>query len=365
MTQVPFLDLQKINALLESELLQASERVLQSGWYIGGPELEAFEEDYARYVGARHCIGVGNGLDAITLTLKALGVGPGDEVIVPSNTFIATWLAVTYAGATIVPVEPDPRTYNIDVGRVEEAVTERTRAVIPVHLYGQPADLRPLQTLAQERDLFLIEDAAQAQGSRYGGVRVGGTTAAACWSFYPGKNLGALGDAGAVTTNDDMLATRLRALRSYGSKTKYVHEVAGVNSRLDEIQAAFLRVKLRHLDRWNEGRRRTAARYSAGLRGVQLPAVLLGAEPVWHLYVIQHERRDELQQFLAERGVQTLIHYPVPPHLQQAYAELGWPEGTFPLSEAIHRRVLSLPMGPHLTEAQEQQVIDAVNAFAD
>ncbi|ADV68603.1 DegT/DnrJ/EryC1/StrS family aminotransferase [Deinococcus maricopensis] len=361
--KIPFLDLEKINALIQPDLMEASARVIKSGWYIGGPEVERFEQEYAAYVDAQHCIGVGNGLDAITLTLKALGVGAGDEVIVPSNTFIATWLAVSYAGATIVPVEPDPSTYNITAQQIEAAITDKTKAIVPVHLYGQPAELTEIQALAARHGLFVIEDAAQAQGARYAGQRVGARTNAACWSFYPGKNLGALGDAGAITTNDDELAERLRALRNYGSKTKYIHEVAGVNSRLDELQAAFLRVKLRHLDDWNQQRRATAEKYTAHLEGVQTPAVHPAAEPVWHLYVIQHQRRDELQQFLADRGIQTLIHYPIPPHRQGAYASLGWPEGRFPIAESIHRSVLSLPIGPHLTAEQEDQVIEAVNAF--
>lgn len=363
MNQVDFLNLKSINALLASELEAAALRVMRSGWYVTGPELEEFEHDYAAYTGARHCIGVGNGLDALILTLKAVGIGPGDEVIVPSNTFIATWLAVTYVGATLVPVEPDAGTYNLDPGLVEAAITPRTKAVIPVHLYGQPADMAPIMTLAQQHGLFVLEDAAQAQGALYQGRRTGALGHAAAWSFYPGKNLGALGDAGAVTTDDDDLARRLRVLRNYGSSAKYVHDVPGVNSRLDELQAALLRVKLRHLDAWNAARQATAERYSAALREVGLPAVLPGAEPVWHLYVIQHDQRDALQTWLTEQGVHTLIHYPTPPHLQQAYADQGWREGSFPVSEALHRRVLSLPIGPHLTEEHEQRVIDAVNAF--
>lgn len=364
MTRVEFLDLKAINGLIQAELDDAATRVLRSGWYITGPEVEAFEHEYAAYVGAKHCIGVGNGLDALVLSLKAAGIGTGDEVIVPSNTFIATWLAATYVGATLVPVEPDPTTYNLDPALLEAAITPQTRAIIPVHLYGQPAHMQPILEIAVRHGLFVLEDAAQAQGAMYGGTRVGSLGHAAAWSFYPGKNLGALGDAGAITTNDDDLAKTLRILRNYGSSTKYVHELQGVNSRLDELQAALLRVKLRHLDAWNTMRQQTARHYSSALEGVTIPAVLDGTQPVWHLYVIQHEQRDALQQHLSERGIQTLIHYPTPPHLQAAYAALGFRAGHFPHAEMIHRRVLSLPIGPHLTSAQEDQVVSAVNGFA-
>jgi len=360
---VPLLDLKKINSSIREELVETFARVLDSGWYVTGSELEAFEEEYAYYAGSRYCVGVGNGLDALTLTLRAMDVGPGDEVIVPSNTYIATWLAVTSIGATVVPVEPDPATYNIRAQDIEQAISARTKVLLPVHLYGQPAELTQIQQLAQQRGLRVLSDGAQAQGACWNARPVSQYGDATTWSFYPGKNLGALGDAGAVTTDDEELARRLRTLRNYGSHVKYVNEIQGVNSRLDELQAALLRVKLRYLDGWNGLRQATAHRYTEALRGVVTPDVPTGANPVWHQYVIQHERRDELQRFLTERGVQTLIHYPIPPHLQGAYTNLGWQEGTFPISEALHRRVLSLPIGPHLTEAQEQQVIDAVNAF--
>jgi len=362
---ISFLDLKNINLDIKVELQAALEKVIDSGWYVNGPELENFEAEYANYIGAKHCIGVGNGLDALTLVLRAVGIGPGDEVLVPSNTYIATWLAVTQVGATPVPVEPDPQTYNIDPNRLEAATTSRTRAIIPVHLYGQPANMSPILEFARQHHLFVLEDAAQAQGALYKGQHVGAIGGAAAWSFYPGKNLGALGDAGAITTNDDQLAQTLRALRNYGSHKKYVHELQGVNSRLDEMQAAMLRVKLRHLDISNTVRQKIATHYTNGLQGVEIPVVLNGTSPVWHLYVIQHERRDALQQALNEKGIQTLIHYPLPPHLQGAYKDNGWAKGAFPISESIHEHVLSLPIGPHLTLDQEQQVIDAVNSFKE
>ncbi|PTA67133.1 DegT/DnrJ/EryC1/StrS family aminotransferase [Deinococcus arcticus] len=361
--KVPFLDLQSINGLLQTELKEASSRVIDSGWYIMGPELEAFEQEYAAYTGNRYCVGVGNGLDALSLTLRALGVGPGDEVIVPSNTYIATWLAVSYLGATLVPVEPDA-TYNMDPEHIEAAITPRTRVILPVHLYGQPAQMDRITAIAQRHGLRVLADGAQSHGARLSGRAASTFGDATAWSFYPGKNLGALGDAGAVTTDDPELAQALRTLRNYGSSVKYVNEVQGVNSRLDELQAALLRVKLQHLDAWNTQRQVTAERYNSALQGVERPYVLPGAEPVWHLYVVQHERRDELQRHLSAQGIQTLIHYPIPPHRQAAYAQLGWPEGAFPISEALHRRVLSLPLGPHLSPEQEEQVIAAVNAFA-
>ncbi|WP_022803011.1 DegT/DnrJ/EryC1/StrS family aminotransferase [Deinococcus ficus] len=361
---VPFLDLKAPYLELQGEIDAAVTRVLQSGWYLLGDELEAFELEYATYTGTRHCVGVGNGLDALHLVLKAWDIGPGDEVIVPSNTYIATWLAVTQVGATPVPVEPNEHTYNLDPSLIRTAITARTRAIIPVHLYGQPADMGPILEIARAHKLFVLEDAAQSQGARYDGRSAGGLGDAAAWSFYPGKNLGAFGDAGAITTNDDALAARLRKLRNYGSAVKYVHELQGGNTRLDEVQAAVLRVKLRHLDEWNDRRRRIAQAYTKRLanKGLVLPKVMAGAEPVWHVYVVRSPDREALQRKLAEAGVQTLIHYPTPPHLQGAYASLGWTEGQFPLSEKIHREVLSLPIGPHMSDAQVESVIGAVEA---
>jgi dTDP-4-amino-4,6-dideoxygalactose transaminase len=357
--RVPFLDVGATYLELKEELDAAVSRVLSSGWYLLGAEIAAFEEEFATHVGVKHCIGVGNGLDALHLALRAMNVGSGDEVIVPSNTYIATWLAVSYAGATPVPVEPDLRTYNLDPALIEAAITPRTRAILPVHLYGQPANMDPICEIAQRYGLWVLEDSAQAQGARYRGRRVGGVGHAAGWSFYPAKNLGAFGDAGAVTTNDDGLADRLRELRNYGSKVKYVNEERGFNSRLDEIQAAVLRVKLRHLDSWNDRRRRIAAQYLDLLHQTDLvlPWVETWADPVWHLFVVRSQQRDQLMRRLQEAGIGVLIHYPIPPHLQAAYRDLDRPRGSFPVSEMIHQEVLSLPIGPHLDEAQAASVV--------
>jgi len=308
-------------------------------------------------------VGVANGLDALFLSLQACNIGPGDEVIVPSNTYIATWLAVSHCGATPIPVEPDPATFNIDPARIEAAITPRTRAILPVHLYGQPADMDPILALARRRGLKVIEDNAQAQGARYKGRRTGGLGDAAGNSFFPGKNLGAFGDAGAVTTNDPELADRVRVLRNYGSRIKYHNEIKGYNSRLDELQAALLRVKLAKLDEWNERRRRVAALYLRELAGVPeltLPFVPSWAEPVWHLFVVRHPRREALQKAMAAAGIGTLIHYPIPSHLSQAYADAGILRGSLPIAEELAGHVLSLPMGPHLGEDETGQVIRAI-----
>jgi len=366
MTPVPFLDLHAAYLELKSEIDAATAGVLDSGWYVLGPEVEAFEANYAAYCSAAHCIGVANGLDALHLALRALGVSPGDEVIVPSNTYIATWLAVSQCGATPVPVEPNEATYNIDPGRIEAAITPRTRAILPVHLYGQPADLDPILAIAKKHGLRVIEDAAQAHGARYKGRRLGSHGDAVAWSFYPGKNLGAMGDAGAVTTNDPQIADRIGLLRNYGSRVKYVNEVQGCNSRLDPLQAAILRVKLARLDEWNARRAAIAEAYRDGLSGcgLRLPDAPEWAQPVWHLYPVRSPRRDALQKALTQAGVGTLIHYPIPPHLQAAYAELGFGRGAFPLAERCADEVLSLPMGPHLTESQHKLVIEGVVASA-
>jgi dTDP-4-amino-4,6-dideoxygalactose transaminase len=365
MNPVPFLDVGATYTELKAEIDAAVARVLESGWYLLGGELEAFEAEWATYVGAKHCIGVANGLEALSLSLRALGIGPGDEVIVPSNTYIATWLAVTHVGATVVPVEPDPRTFNIDPDQVEQAITTRTKVILPVHLYGQSADMAPLLEIAGRRGLHVLEDAAQAHGATYCGSRVGALGDLAGWSFYPGKNLGAFGDAGAVTTNDDALADAVRVLRNYGSRVKYVNERVGFNSRLDELQAAVLRVKLRHLDDWNARRKDVAAGYQRELAdcGVLLPVVHGAADPVWHLYVVQAEHRDELQRILNAAGVQTLIHYPVPPHMQDAYRQLAISQEAFPVARRMAKHVLSLPIGPHFSSAQQQRVIDAVSEY--
>ena len=358
MKQVPFLDLKTLYLELKEELDAAYLRVMESGWYILGEEGTAFEKEFAWYCDVKYCIGVGNGLDALHLILRAMDIGAGDEVIVPANTYIATWLAVTYAGATPIPVEPDERTYNIDPSLIEEAITPRTRAILPVHLYGQPADMDPILEIARRHNLKVIEDAAQAHGARYKGKRTGGLGNAAGFSFYPGKNLGAFGDGGAVTTNDDALADRVRVLRNYGSRIKYYNEVKGFNSRLDELQAAILRVKLRKLDEWNGWRKINADLYRAGLAEVPdltLPYVPEWAEPVWHLFVVRTPERERLQKHLADCGIQTLIHYPVPPHKQEAYCEMA--SITLPISEKIHREVLSLPMGPAMRIDELKRII--------
>lgn len=356
---IPFLDLSAPYRELQAQIDAAVARVLASGWYILGPEVEAFETEWATYCGASHAVGLANGLDALTLALRALDVGPGDEVIVPSNTYIATWLAVSAVGATPVPVEPDPATHNIDPARIEAAVTPRTRVILPVHLYGQPADLDPILDIARRNGLRVVEDAAQAHGARYKGRRIGAHGDIVCWSFYPGKNLGAMGDAGAITTNDAGLAERVALLRNYGSRQKYVNEEPGVNSRLDPMQAAILRVKLDVLDDWTERRRAVAARYTEGLRdtSLTLPHVPAWAEPAWHLYVVRSTRRDALQARLTEAGIGTLIHYPIPPHMQKAYAGLGLTPDAFPLARELAGEVLSLPMGPHLKREHVERIV--------
>jgi dTDP-4-amino-4,6-dideoxygalactose transaminase len=363
--KVAFLDVGAGYRELRDGIDRAVARVLDSGWYLLGRELESFERAFADVAGVKHCVGVASGLDALQLGLRAMGVEPGTEVIVPSNTYVATWLAPTHLGATPVPVEPVEPTYNIDPDRVEAAITPRTRAIVPVHLYGQPADVDPIVEIAGRHGLRVLEDAAQAHGARYRGRPVGGLGDAAAWSFYPGKNLGAFGDAGAVTTNDDRIADRVRLLRNYGSRVKYRNETVGFNSRMDELQAAVLEVKLRHLAAWNARRATVASRYLGSLEGsgVLLPEVPDWAEPAWHLFVVRSSRRDALQAHLAEAGIETLIHYPIPPHRQDAYAFLGLGAGSLPISEAIHREVLSLPMGPHLDEPGATRVVEAVIEF--
>lgn len=360
---VPFLDLTSAYVELKEELDNAYRRVMESGCYILGEEVEAFEQEFAAYCEAKYCIGVGSGLDALHMILCAYGIGPGDEVVVPSNTYIATWLAVTHSGAKPVPVEPDERTYNINPELIEYAITSKTKAIIAVHLYGQPADMDAVNDLARRYGLKVIEDAAQAHGAFYKGRHTGGISDAAGWSFYPGKNLGAFGDAGAITTNDAVLADRVRALRNYGSRSKYVNEYAGFNSRMDEIQATILRIKLRHLDEWNTRRKQIAALYMDGLKSTELilPYVPEWANPVWHLFVIRIPHRELFQQELTRNGIDTLIHYPIPPHLQAAYADLGLLKETLPISKRLSEEVLSLPMGPHLDNESVDQVITVLN----
>jgi dTDP-4-amino-4,6-dideoxygalactose transaminase len=359
---VPFLDLAAANRELRSELDAAIAGVADRSQFVLGPELEAFETAFARYTDTTHCIGVGNGMDALELAIRALGLPEGGEVIVPANTFIATWIAVTRSGGRVVPVEPMESTYNIDPARVAAAITRKTRGIIAVHLYGQPADVAALREIADGRGIWLLEDAAQSHGAHAHGRRTGGWGDAAAWSFYPAKNLGAWGDAGAVTTNSDRVATAVRLGRNYGSPNKYEHVVRGVNSRLDDIQAAVLRVKLAHLDEWNERRRRVAARYLEGLgkTGLVLPSVAPPVDPVWHLFVVRSPERDALQARLSSAGIGTLVHYPVPPHLQPAYADMSFAAGSFPITEAIHREALSLPMGPHMSDGEVDFVIETI-----
>jgi dTDP-4-amino-4,6-dideoxygalactose transaminase len=361
---IPFLDLKAGYQELKPELDEAVARVLESGWYLLGNELAGFEAEFAAYTGTKQCVGVANGLEGLVLSLRALGVGPGDEVIVPANTYIATWLAVSYVGAIPVPVEPLPGNWNIDPARIESAITPRTKVILPVHLFGQPADLDPILELARKHGLRVLEDAAQAHGAQYKGRRIGGHGDIASWSFYPGKNLGCFGDGGAITTNDPVLAERVRILRNYGSRVKYQNEVKGHNSRLDEIQAAVLRVKLRHLDSWNERRAELALRYQQGLAsvpGLGLPKMLATVESSWHLFVIDTANRDDLQAKLRADGVETIIHYPIPPHLSEAYAtDRQW--GTFPITEQSAMTHLSLPIGPQMRPEQADEVIKCIRA---
>jgi dTDP-4-amino-4,6-dideoxygalactose transaminase len=364
--KIPFLDLKAPYLELRQELDAAYRRVMESGWYILGEEVDSFERDFAAYCGASHCIGVGDGLDALVLILRGFGIGPGDEVIVPANTYIATWLAVSYVGARPIPVEPNPKTLNIDTSCIAPAITSRTRALMPVHLYGQTAEMNAIRALARDHGLKIIEDAAQAHGATFNGERAGSLGDAAGFSFYPGKNLGALGDGGAVVTSDDELADRVRVLRNYGSRKKYYNEVKGFNSRLDSIQAAFLRVKLRYLELWNAKRREIAGYYLralASVSGITLPAVAPQTGPVWHVFVVRHPERDALQQHLANAGIGTLIHYPVPPHLAEAYRELGFQQGDFPITESLANTVLSIPIGPHLPDESREVVVDAIHSF--
>jgi dTDP-4-amino-4,6-dideoxygalactose transaminase len=364
--KVPLLDLKPATAELRSELDSACRRVLDSGWFLLGPELEAFESEYAASVGVAHCVGVANGLEALQLVLLARGVGPGDEVIVPAHGYIATWLAVTHVGAKPVPCECDERTYNLDPARIEALLTPRTKVILPIHLYGQTADMTAINALAARHGLFVLEDGAQSHGARDHGRASGALGHAAGISFYPSKNLGALADAGAVTTNDPALADKLRHLRNYGAKVRYQNEYAGLNSRLEELQAAFLRVKLPHLAAWNARRVALAARYLDQLRGVGdlvLPHVPARAEPVWHLFVVRTQRRAALQAHLAAQGVGTQIHYPTPPHLAGAYRDAGWSRGDFPLAERLADEVLSLPISPHHTAEQIDYVCASVRSF--
>jgi dTDP-3-amino-3,4,6-trideoxy-alpha-D-glucose transaminase len=360
---VPFLDLRAGQEELKEDLDAAFARVSASGRYLLGPELEAFEREFASYCGSDHCVGVGSGIAAIELTLRAAGIGPGDEVIVPAYTWVATWLAVTATGATPVGVDVQESTYNIDPGFAAAAVTPRTAAIVPVHLRGEPADMAGITEIAAAHGLFVLEDAAQAHGARHDGRRVGSLGNAAAFSFYPAKNLGALGDGGAVTTDDGELAERLRLLRNYGMEDRYRIETAGVNSRLAEIQAAVLRAKLPRLDAWNQARSHLAAIYRDAFEGRSAPAVPqtpTWAEPVWHLFAITHPDRDRCIEALAAEKIEALVHYPVLPHLSGAYENRGWGEGDFPVAEQLSATTLSLPLYPQLAPADCEAVAAAV-----
>ena len=363
---IPFFSSHAMQAAVRAEVLAATTRVYDAHWFVLGPEVTQFEQAYSAFNQVAHTIGVGNGLEALTLTLRALGIGPGDEVLVPSNTYIATWLAVSHVGALPVPVEPDPLTSNLDPSRLAAAITPRTRAIMPVHLYGQPCRMPEIMALAKQHGLLVVEDNAQAHGATFEGQLTGSFGVASGTSFYPTKNLGALGDAGAITTNDAQLAQRLRQLRNYGSEQKNHHELLGYNSRLDELQAAVLAAKLPYLAEWTAQRQQIAAWYNtylAGLPGLQLPTVAAGASHVYHLYVVHTPQRDALQKFLASQGVGTLVHYPTPPHRQSAYAKLRLSAEDYPIAEMLAATCLSLPVWPGMSEEQVQKVAHSIRKF--
>ena len=379
--KIPFYDIGNSYRELKLEIDSAVARVLNSGWYIVGKEVSSFEKDFAKYIGTKYCVGTSNGLDALFLVLKAWGIGAGDEVIVPSNTYIATWLAVSYAGAIPIPVEPDIRTFNIDPDLIKEKITKRTKAIIPVHLYGMPADMDPIMNLAERYNLKVLEDSAQAHGAVYGNKKCGSLGTASAFSFYPGKNLGAFGDGGAITTDDPVLAEKVRCLSNYGSKIKYYNEYQGYNCRLDEIQAAILRVKLTYLDEWNRKRHLVAKEYyKIDNPKINLPYQELQREnlredkicfvqpysgiksiPCWHQYVIMREKRNDLQKYLNSSGIETMIHYPIPPHKQKAYKEIN--NLSFPIAEQIAEKCLSLPMNPFISQEQISKIRHAIKIF--
>jgi dTDP-4-amino-4,6-dideoxygalactose transaminase len=362
---IKFLDLKATYDELSHEIDDAVKNITSSGWYIGGNSLESFEENFAKYSGAKYAIGVGNGLDALILSLRALGIKDGDEIIVPSNTYIATWLAVSAVGAIPVPVEPDNDTYNISIDNIKKHITKKTKAIIPVHLYGHPVDADPIEEYVKDKDIFILLDAAQAHGAKYKGKPIGGIGNATAWSFYPGKNLGAIGDAGAITTNSLELANDLRSLRNYGSKIKYVNDQIGYNSRLDSIQAAILDVKLKYLDEWNARRNLISKFYSDNLQDMNIiiPETKEWAHHAWHLYVIRVEKREKLIEFLLEKNIQTLIHYPIPSHMQTAYKNNYKHVGPLPVAEKMADEVLSIPMGPHLSMSDAEKVLSSIKEF--
>lgn len=363
--KIPFLNFEPMHVFIKKDMLNKFNEVYDSYWYIMGNELKAFEEEFARYCGSKYAIGCGNGLDALILILKAYGIGAGDEVIVPSNTYIATALAVSYVGATPIFVEPDIETYNINPNLIETKITTRTKAIIPVHLYGLPCDMDEINRIANKYNLKVIEDGAQSQGALYKGIRTGSLGDAAGISLYPGKNLGALGDGGIITTNDEKLAESVQILRNYGSQKKYYNKEKGLNSRLDEMQAAFLRVKLQNLDNWNIERKKIANRYISEItnKNVVLPVQPIYSEHVWHVFALRCAERQNLQNYLGSLGIGTLIHYPVPIHLQEAYSELGFSKGDFPIAEKIADEILSIPIWPGMSEEEIDYVITSINRF--
>lgn len=366
--KVPFFTFDGMNQNLKQDILANFESFYDSNWYVLGQQVRNFEAEYATYNEVKHCVGVGNGLEALHISLKALGIGAGDEVIIPSNTYIATWLAATYVGATVVPVEPRPDTHNLNPDLLQAALTENTKAIMPVHLYGQVCEMDAIMAFAEKHQLKVVEDNAQSQGSRYNGKLAGSFGHSNGTSFYPGKNLGALGDAGAVTTNSEEISTKVKALRNYGSHKKYYNKYIGLNSRLDELQAGVLSVKLPHLPSWNKQRISVANNYYkllAGIGDLQLPVIADGATSVYHQFVIQTAHRDALQEYLKSKEVGTLIHYPLPPHLQEAYAHLSFKKGDFPIAERIANQVLSLPIYPGLTLEQQEFVAYSIKQFFD
>lgn len=363
---IPFLSFNDINKSIKEDLKNEFDRFIDDGWYVLGNKLKTFESEFATYSGTAFCSGVGNGLDALIIALKALGVGPGDEVIVPSNTYIATWLAVSYVGATPVPVEPRIETYNINPEEIENKITSKTKVILPVHLYGQACEMDEIMSIANKHGLFVIEDNAQAQGATFNNIKTGSFGHINATSFYPGKNLGAFGDAGAITTNDEKLYRFTNVYRNYGSEKKYYNEIKGINSRLDEIQALFLSLKLKKLNSWNVEREAIATNYQTLLKSVDeiiLPKLANNATSVYHLYVIRTDKRDELQNFLNQNAIGTLIHYPVPAHLQTAYSELNYNKGDFPIAEKIASTCLSLPIYPGLTNEQLVYITDVIKKF--
>lgn len=362
---IPFNDFHGMHEELRNEMGEMFQQVYDKNWFIQGEQEETFNENFAQYCGAKYCIGVGNGLEALRMILQAYDIGEGDEVIVPSNTFIATALAVTYVGAKLVFVEPDITTYTINPLLIEEKITDKTKAIIAVHLYGQTCDMDSIMEIAKKYNLKVIEDAAQAHGAEYKGKRAGNLGDAAGFSFYPGKNLGALGDAGAITTNDEQLARKVRAIGNYGSEKKYNHIYKGTNSRLDEIQAGFLNVKLNHLDKWNDRRREIANRYLDGIKNpnIVLPTVKEENVPVWHIFAIRSEKREELIKYLTKNNIGTMIHYPIPIHMQKAYEDLGYKQGDYPIAEKISNEQISLPMFYGLKDEEVDHIISCLNAW--